>query len=94
MGENICKGCNQQGINLQNLLIKIASAAQNKQTTKHSNKKLAADLNIYFSKEHSDEQKAHKKMLNTANYQRNTNQNYNEVSPQTSWKGHHQKVYK
>ena len=40
MGENICKECNQQGINLQNLLIEIASAAQpNQQTTKDSNKK-------------------------------------------------------
>ena len=26
--------------------------------------------------------------------QRNANQNYNEVSPHTSQKGHHQKIYK
>ena len=40
MGENICKGCNQQGINLQNLLIEIVSAAQtNKQTNKQFNLK-------------------------------------------------------
>ena len=30
-------------------------------------------------------------MLNTAHYQRNSNKNYNEVSPHTSQIGHHQK---
>ena len=30
---------------------------------------------------HTDGQKAHEKMLNTTNYQRNASQNYNEVSP-------------
>ena len=30
-------------------------------------------------------------MLNISNYQRNANQNYNEVSPHTSQNGHHQK---
>ena len=34
------------------------------------------------------------KMLNITNYQRNANQNYNEVSPHTGQNGHHQKVYK
>ena len=33
-----------------------------------------------------DGQQAHEKMLNTANYQRNANQNYNEVPPHTSQK--------
>ena len=33
-------------------------------------------------------------MFNITNYQRNGNQNYNEVSPQSSQNGHHQKVYK
>ena len=33
-------------------------------------------------------------MLNITNYQRNVNQNYNEVSPHTSQNGHHQKIYK
>ena len=33
-------------------------------------------------------------MLNIANYQRNVNQNYNQVPPHTSQNGHHQKVYK
>ena len=41
-----------------------------------------------------DGQKARVKMPNIANYQRNTNQNYSEVSPHTGQNGHHQKVYK
>ena len=32
----------------------------------------------------------HEKMLNIAHYQRNANQNYNEVSPHTGQNGHHQ----
>ena len=45
-----------------------------------------------FSKENIQmAKKAHEKMLNISNYQRNVNQNYNEVSPHTSKNGHHQK---
>ena len=33
-------------------------------------------------------------MLNITNYQRNTNQNHNEVSPHTSQNSHYQKNYK
>ena len=48
----------------------------------------AEDLNTYFSKE--DKQiKSTEKMLNIVNYQRNANQNYNEVSPHISQNGHH-----
>ena len=32
-----------------------------------------------------------KKMLNITHYQRNSNQNHNEVPPHTSENGHHQK---
>ena len=31
-------------------------------------------------------------MLNITNYQRNANQNYNEVSPHTDQNGHHQNL--
>ena len=44
MGENICKGCDQQGLNFQNI----------QTTQKHKNnsiKKWAADLNRHFPKE-------------------------------------------
>ena len=39
--------------------------------------------------------KTHMNITNhITNYQRNANQNYNEVSPHTSQNGHHQKIYK
>ena len=43
---------------------------------------------------HTGGQEVHEKMLNITNYERNTNQNYNEVSPHTSQNGHHWKIYK
>ena len=39
-------------------------------------------------------EKSHGKMFNITNYQRNVNQNYNEVSPHMNQNGHHQKMYK
>ena len=48
----------------------------------------------FLQKRHTDGQKAPEKMLNITNYQRNANQNYNEVSPHTSQNGHHQRIYK
>ena len=56
---------------------------------KKKKKKWGEDLNRYFSKE---EIKIAEKMLNITNYQRNANQNYNEVSPHTSQNGYHQKI--
>ena len=48
----------------------------------------------FVQRRHIDEQKAHEKMFNITNRQRNTNQNWNEVSPHTSQNGHHQKIYR
>ena len=48
----------------------------------------------FFQKRHTDGQKAREMMLNTPTYQKNANQNYNEVSPHTDQNGHYQKVYK
>jgi len=45
----------------------------------------------FLQRKHKDGQRAHEKMVNTINYQRNANQNYNEVSPHTSQNNHHHK---
>ena len=48
----------------------------------------------FFQRRYTDGQKAHEKMLNVTNYQRNADQNYNEVSPHTGQNGLRQKIYK
>ena len=45
-----------------------------------------------FLQRHTDCQEAYEKMLNISNYQRNADQNYNEVSPHSGQSGHHQKI--
>ena len=45
----------------------------------------------FQQRRHTDGQEAHEKMLNITNYQRNANQNCNEVSPHTGQNGHYQK---
>ena len=42
----------------------------------------------------TDGQEAHENILNITNYQRNANQNYNEIAAHTSQNGHRQKIYK
>ena len=42
----------------------------------------------------TDGQKAHEKMFNIINHQRNANKNYSELSPQTSQNGYYQKDHK
>ena len=44
-----------------------------------------------FLQRRFDGHQTHDKMLNITNYQRNANQNHNEVSPHTSQNGHLQK---
>ena len=62
-------------------------------------KKLVEDLSRKFCKETflqrkpTNDQKAHEKMFNITDYQRNENQSYNGVS-HISQNGHHQKIYK
>ena len=46
---------------------------------------------IFLQTRHIDGQHAQENMLNTPTYQRNANQNYNEVSPYIGQNGHHQK---
>ena len=45
----------------------------------------------FHQRRHTDGQKAHEKLLNITNYQRNANQNYSEFSLHTGQNGHHQK---
>ena len=47
----------------------------------------------FLQRRHTDGQQAHEKMLNTANYERNANQNYKEVSPNSGQTGYLQKVW-
>ena len=88
MGENICKSNDWQGVNLQNL--QTAPAAQY-QKNKQPNQKIdRRPKQIFLQRRHTDSQETHEKMINTTNYQRNTNQNHNEISHHTSQNGHHQ----
>ena len=48
----------------------------------------------FLQRRHTDGKHTHEKMLNITNYQRNANQNYNEVLLHISQNGHHQKIYK
>ena len=48
----------------------------------------------FLQRRYTDGQQAHEKMLSIANYWRNANQDYKEVSPHTSQNNHYQNVYK
>ena len=48
----------------------------------------------FLLRRNADNQQTHEKMINIANYQRNANQNYNEVASYTSQKNYLQKIYK
>ena len=48
----------------------------------------------FLQRRHTDGQQAHEKMLNIANYQRNTNKNYNEVFPHRVQNGSPQNICK
>ena len=65
----------------------------NIQKTNNSIKKMSRrPKQTFLQRRYPDGQ--HEKMINISNYQRNANQNHNEVSPHNGQNGHHQKVYK
>ena len=48
----------------------------------------------FFQRRHTDDQEPWKRYLNIANYWRNTDQNYNEISLQANQNGYHEKIHK
>ena len=66
MGENICKWCNWQRINLQNL--QIAYAAQYQKNKQPNQKMGRRPKQTFLQRRHTGGQEAHEKMLNVANY--------------------------
>ena len=86
MAENANKQCNQHGISLQ-----ILQTAYVVQYFLKSQKMSRRPKHTFLQRRHTDGQQAHEQMLNITKNQRDTNQNYTEISPHTSQNGHHQK---
>ena len=90
MGENICKRRDHKGLIYKNLQTAHTALCQ-KKTPNNPNQKVGRrSKQTFLQRRHADGQQAHEKMLNIANYQRNTNRNYNEISLHTSQNGHHE----
>ena len=51
-------------------------------------KRWTYDLTECFQRRYTECQQAHEKMIKITNYQRNANQNHNEISPQTCQSGY------
>ena len=54
---------------------------------------IAAASTIASTWKHKESQQAHEKILNITNYQRNANQNYDELPPHTNHNDHIKKKY-
>ena len=92
MGENNSKRSNGQRINLKNIQ---ATPAAQFQKNKLPNQKMGQRTKqTFFQRRHTDGKQTHEKMLNITHYQRNANQNHNEVPFQASQNGCYPKVYK
>ena len=66
MGENICKWCDWQGINLQNL--QTAHIAQYQKNKQPNQKMGQRPKQTFLQRRHTDGQEAHEKLLNITNY--------------------------
>ena len=92
MGEDICKQSNWQGINLHNIQKLMQLNVKNMKNP--SNQKMdRRSRQTSLQRRYTNGQKAYENILNITNYWRNSNQNYNEVSPHTGQNGHHQRLY-
>ena len=79
-----------KNIYLQNIpTVQAAQYQKNKQGNKKSGWQIRHKT--FLQRRRKDGQQTHEKMLNTIHYQRNANQNYNEVPPHTSKNDYHQK---
>ena len=66
IGENICKCCEQQGLNFQN--IQTAHTTHYQKNRQPNQKMGRRPKQTFVQRKHPDGQQAHEKMLNIANY--------------------------
>ena len=84
IGENNTKS-NWQRIRLKN--IQAAPPAQFQKNKWHNEKMSQRTKQTFLQRRHTDGSQTHEKMFNVPHYQRNTNQNHNEVTSSAGQNG-------